>query len=84
MPPKKKVQGSVLLTFDIVYYTFGVKMVTMKYLTKARDSRNSKVKQIQELYEERALMSFRDTFVRLRKERGWSQKELVRKTYAVT
>ena len=68
-----------MLTFDIVCYTFGVKMVTMKYLTKARDSRNFKVKQIQEFYEERALMSFRDTFVRLRKERGWTQAQVADK-----
>jgi transcriptional regulator with XRE-family HTH domain len=34
------------------------------------------VKRIQDLYEERKLMAFKDTFVRLRKERGWTQQQL--------
>ena len=37
------------------------------------------VKTIQELYEERAVMTFKDTFLRLRKERGWTQSEVAEK-----
>ena len=34
------------------------------------------IKDIKDLYEERALMAFKDTFLRLRKERGWTQQHL--------
>ena len=64
---------------DILWCTFRVKMSTKKNLTIPRDSRNSKVRTIQELYEERALMGFRDTFVRLRKEKNWTQAQVADK-----
>jgi transcriptional regulator with XRE-family HTH domain len=34
------------------------------------------VKRIADVYEERALMAFKDTFLRLRKERGWTQQHV--------
>jgi transcriptional regulator with XRE-family HTH domain len=39
----------------------------------------SVVKPIQELYEDRALMAFKNTFLRLRKDRGWTQAEVAEK-----
>ena len=51
----------------------------MTDLTILENSLISKVKTIQQLYEERVLMGFRDTFVRLRKERGWTQAEVAEK-----
>ena len=44
-----------------------------------RASRQTVVKPIWELYEERAVMAFRDTFVRLRKDRAWTQAEVADK-----
>jgi len=54
-------------------------MKTATDLTESHSSRNSKVKAILDLYEERALMGFKDTFVRLRKERGWTQAQVAGK-----
>lgn len=34
------------------------------------------VQKIHDLFEERAMMAFKDTFVRLRKERGWTQAQV--------
>jgi transcriptional regulator with XRE-family HTH domain len=42
----------------------------------ARFPRRSVIRKIQDLYEERRLMAFKDTFVRLRKDRGWTQQQL--------
>lgn len=54
-------------------------MNTKGSLTKQRTSRRLKVQTIQELYEERAVMSFKDTFVHLRKQHGWTQAEVAEK-----
>ena len=54
-------------------------METRKKLASKRIPSKSVVKPIQELYEVRAVMAFKDTFVRLRKERGWTQSEVADK-----
>ncbi len=63
----------------MLWYTLVFNMKTQQKIKKMHIPRDAVVKTIQELYEERALMSFRDTFVRLRKERGWTQAAVAQK-----
>lgn len=54
-------------------------MTTQRESPGARKTNRNVVQPIQELYEARAVMAFKDTFVRLRKERGWTQSEIADK-----
>lgn len=51
-------------------------MDTFEKAPKERRRRSLVIQKIIDLHEERALMAFRDTFIRLRKERGWTQQNL--------
>lgn len=68
-----------MLTKHTLQCTFGVKMKTTSKALRPPIPLPGVLKTIQELHLERALMAFRDRFVRLRKEQGWTQQQVADK-----